>query len=67
MSLPQNLYGWNDKTYKPDDMEPLSLIVEYAKSNRSQCVKCKKFINKDEVRFGEQCYNECYLNTRFLH
>lgn len=67
MEIPSNLYGWEDKKYKPTQLEPLVLFVEYSKSNRALCVECKMPINMSELRFGQQYYNDYYLNTKYMH
>jgi hypothetical protein len=41
--------------------------VEYAKSSRATCRKCKNKIEKDFLRFGEPSYYQEHLSYRWYH
>jgi hypothetical protein len=43
------------------------VVVEYAKSSRSGCHTCHKFIEVDTLRFGTTVSNEGYINVEWHH
>jgi hypothetical protein len=43
------------------------VVVEYAKSSRSGCHTCHKFIEADTLRFGTTVSNEGYINVEWHH
>jgi len=43
------------------------LEVEYAKSNRSTCRKCKEHIDKDELRVGIHFDDEKFSTDNWFH
>jgi hypothetical protein len=43
------------------------VVVEIAKSGRSECKTCHKFIDKDTVRIGTTVSNDGYINIEWHH